>query len=122
MKLFVGVWLLLAACGRIGFERGAGTDAPAISEDGQPADAAPGDGNASGCVYLTSCMLGEVTCCTSMNMSTTRMCIPSGQPCSGEIAECDLSTGQGCPVGWPCCQTAMDPAARCYDPQQPVPC
>ena len=120
MKRLVGAWLVLAACGRIGFERETAADAPVISGDGRAADAAPEDGNAVGCAYLASCGAGEVTCCTDMNM--TRTCVQNPQACSGVTLECDVTTGQGCPAGWPCCQTGMDPATRCYDPQQPLPC
>ena len=119
MRRLVPIWLVLVACGRIGFDRGADVDAPVGSNDGRLSDGGLVDGSTSGCAYLTSCTMGEVTCCTDMNM--TRTCTSNPQSCNGVIAECDLGTQQGCLPGWACCG-AVDAASRCYDPQLPLPC
>lgn len=109
---------IAAACGRISFDprpsNGDARRSDAIPGDViPPGDVVTGDG-AMACIYLDSCSLLEVTCCTPM--STT--CIPNGSMCSGTRADCDLMTNQGCDVagGALCCKLASDPAGRCYNP------
>ena len=125
-----GVNGAVGACGRIGFDsagRGAADavsdDVPAVPIDGSiggPVDGAfDGNSDAGLCEYLSSCMTGQITCCTA----TGSFCFIEGTAaCPGTIARCSIFTQQGCAPGWACCITTQRPEASCYDPLFPQPC
>jgi hypothetical protein len=113
----VAVAVAVAACGRIGFE-----PADRVADDAVPIDGTmPIDSSidAGICAYLSTCMTGQITCCTA----TQSFCTLEGPgTCTGTIARCSIFTQQGCPAGWACCTTPQRPEPSCYTPMLPQPC
>ena len=114
------VILLIAGCGRIGFEsRGVGS-ASGSNEAGAGGDAKLGDGNSSDadarvCPYLPACTSPMVTCCISGASSCTQP-----NQCGGNVIPCDID-----PPFTPCgstqgCCLEPDGGLGCIGP--PAPC
>jgi hypothetical protein len=116
VRLIAIGWLVLFACGRVGFEHHAPADA-AFGDARVAASDAVSDG-AEACVYLPSCQINQVTCC----VASQRSCISVIATCSGTVAACDILTQQGCPPRSACCSTPQIPEPRCYPPTAPQPC
>ena len=99
-------WIAVAACGRVGFDpvTTASDDTPA-DDSIQGSQGTTGDSGATdsppspiaNCMYM-NCPGTQEACCAAGNTT----CVSAGM-CVGIVVPCDLSNGDGCPMGQQCC-------------------
>lgn len=125
-------WLVVAACGRVGFDerqpasggtidahRGSAADADPLAPDAPPGSAdgpsgggdavPPGDG-AAACGYV-ACQVGRVACCDSGSAD----CVNDTATCTRRF-ECDAMTDAGCAAPNICCLTQDSLGTVCINP------
>ena len=106
MWRLVVAWIVVAACGRVGFDpvSTAGDETPpddsmqgseSMTGDGGTGDSGPSP--IDNCMYMT-CPGTQQACCAAGNTT----CVPAGS-CVGVIVQCDLGNDNGCSMFERCC-------------------